>query len=103
MTRSCLGWLVLAAGCAGCSYDGTEEMDRHLAAIEARVPKGTPLAELPGRMQALGFACVRAPDHLACMREERYALVCTKRVRAMLLQQRDALSGVLVNAGLFCL
>jgi hypothetical protein len=97
---SLIGATLLATACG---YSDIEEMDKELTAIEARVPKGTPLAEVPGRMHALGYACDRAPDHLNCVREQPYAIVCRRRVRAIMLLHRDALAGVLVNAGLFCL
>jgi hypothetical protein len=90
-----------------CGYDEWEEMDKENAAIQARAPRGTPFAELPGAMQALGYTCTAATvppgePHLNCEREQPYALVCRKRVRAILIQLHGRLAGALVNAGLFC-
>lgn len=68
-------------------------------------------------MKTLGFACARAGweykdllsrrpremPYYACVREERFLLVCVRRTRATVLQQNARVVNVIVNVGRFCM
>jgi hypothetical protein len=106
----------LALALGGCGYSADEDLEAESAAILARVPIGTQFDSVPALMQKRGYACTadvkqfvdrkgvmrKAEGHLSCEREESWWLVCTKRLRVVLLQHNGRLSNVLVNAGMFC-
>jgi len=79
-----------------------DEVDAETAAILKQVPPGMAWKDLPAAMQRLGFSCTQRGSDLSCERETNHWLVCTKRTRAILLQQNGRLSNVLVNVGRFC-
>ena len=94
----------LLAALGGCGYAGSDEIDVESAAILARAPVGSSFKAAPGALAALGFTCNArdAGRHLVCERETPEWLICTRRTRAILIQQDGRLSNVLVNVGRFC-
>ena len=99
-----IGALVLLAALGACGYAGSDEIDAESAAILARAPVGSSFKAAPGALAALGFSC-HARDsgkHLVCERETPEWLICTRRTRAILIQQDGRLANVLVNVGHFC-
>jgi hypothetical protein len=107
--------LMLTALCA-CGSADDDELQAEAAAIQARVPVGTPLMEVPAAMRKLGFTCaaerrevadarggVRGTEsHLSCTREQSQWLVCTRRTRAVFIHIDGKVANVLVNVGRFC-
>jgi hypothetical protein len=92
-----------------------DELDDEAEAIRARVPVGTPLEKVPEAMRGLGFTCTlgaykykdlvgqpREAPHYDCEREEPFLLVCTRRTRAIALQERGRVANVIVNVGRSC-
>ncbi len=92
-----------------------DELDDETEAIRARVPVGMSFSKVPEAMKTLGFACVqeapayrallgrnREAPHYACVREEPFLLVCTRRTRAIALQVEGRVVNVIVNVGRFC-
>jgi hypothetical protein len=111
-----IGAVAIVTTLCACGYAGDDEVDVESAAILARVPVGTPFMELSPAMQKLGFTCIMrrrqftdakgnvtdSEPHLSCHREQTRWLVCSRRTRAVLLQQNGKLSDILVNVGSFC-
>ena len=103
--------ILVASGCTG-----VDEVDAESVAILARLPVGSSFKNAPAAMVILGFTCTTArrqftdtkgqaretEPHLVCERDESEWLICTRRTRAILIQQNGRLSNVLVNVGRFC-
>lgn len=107
--------LMLTALCA-CGSADDDEIQAEAAAIQERVPVGTPFMEVPTAMRELGFTCaterrevadtqggVRGTEsHFSCTRETSQWLVCTRRTRAVFIHLNGKVASVLVNVGRFC-
>lgn len=107
---------MLAATLAACGQADDDEILAEAAAIQARVPVGTPFMEVPAAMRRLGFSCVAerrdvtdaqgavrgTESHFSCIREHSEWLVCTRRTRAVFTHLDGKVASVLVNAGRFC-
>lgn len=116
MTRARPAAVAVLMTLAACGYATGDEIDEESAAILARAPVGSAFKELPAAMATLGFSCSAArrqfagakgearetEPHLVCERERGEWLICTRRTRAILIQQNGRLSNVLVNVGRFC-
>ena len=105
MARAAALALLLALG--ACGYASSDEIDAESAHILARVPVGSAFRAAAAGMSALGYSCRKgdARDtefHLVCERESPVWLICTRRTRAILIQQNGLVSNVLVNVGRFC-
>jgi len=115
LPRPTIAAAILAA-LGACGYASDDEIDAESAAILARAPVGTSFKALPAAMGALGFSCSagrrqftdakgdlrETEPHLVCEREQSAWLICTRRTRAVLIQQDGRLTNVLVNVGRFC-
>jgi hypothetical protein len=101
-----VGAAAIAALVAACGSAGDEEIQAETAAIQARVPAGTPVADALAVMREAGFACVpevrETQQHFSCVREQSHWLVCTRRTRVILPQQNGKVTDILVNVGRVC-
>jgi hypothetical protein len=115
MTRR-IGAVAVLMSLGACGYASSDEIDAESAAILARAPVGSAFKGAAAAMSALGFSCGtgrrefvdskgtarEAEPHLVCERERSEWLICTRRTRAILIQQNGRVSNVLVNVGRFC-
>lgn len=111
-----IGTAAILLALAACGYTGFDEIDAESAAILARTPVGGSFRNVPAAMGALGFTCSagrrqftdstgrmrETEPYLVCERDKAEWLICTRRTRAILIQQNGRLSNVLVNVGRFC-
>ena len=111
-----IGAAALLAALGACGYASSDEIDAESAVVLARVPVGSAFKGAAATMSALGYACntghrefadakgaARGTEpHLVCERETPAWLICTRRTRAILIQQNGRVSNVLVNVGRFC-
>ncbi len=111
-----VGAAAIVTALCGCGSAGDDEIQAETAAIQGRVPAGTPFEEVPAAMRELGFSCVLERrdvadakggvrgivSHFSCTREQSLWLVCTKRTRAVFIHLNGKVANVLVNVGRFC-
>jgi len=115
MTRR-IGAVAVLMTLGACGYASSDEIDAESAAILARAPVGSAFKDAAAAMGALGYSCNtgrrefvdakgaarETAPHLVCERESSEWLICTRRTRAILIQQNGRVSNVLVNLGRFC-
>ena len=115
MTRA-IGVIATLMTLSACGYASSDEIDAESAAILSRAPVGSAFKSAAAAMSALGYSCNvsrrkfvdakgaarETEPHLVCERENNEWLICTRRTRAILIQQNGRLSNVLVNVGRFC-